>query len=455
MITSKFNGYNVNLVESLKDMEVIKSNLNSKILVGVDTETTGLSYVDDKIVGVCLSTGKTYSTSDYAGYYLPIRHVSNNLPIKTVIDFVQYILDNYRTCFFNRNYDAFMLENEGVKIPLIGKMHDSQCMAHLVENESYPALKAYCRKYLRWDMIDYTDNLKPGADFSFGNTNPTVSYVYAAGDPLATVMLAKKLWSQYPYIRKIYPIDNRATEAVRRMSKADIDIDYSVVRREYDKEIKHLQEIVSKIYSYVGYQFNLNSNDDKAEALERFMTLTAKTARGKFAVNKEVLSSLDHPLAKMMLEYSTVNKYVGTYLKKMLSYEGSKFRVNYSACNVATGRLSSGGAKNNNYYKNFNMQNVPKVEVQRFIRYDSQLGQVADDKEFECISVNSKVDKNVENTEEESEFIKVSTDNGDLYFALDDNLPIIRDGKQCYCLAKDLKDTDILDLQFVNEQKRS
>lgn len=380
MKTALFNGYKVNLVENMTDIEVLKRNLNPRLKVGIDTETTGLSYKDDKIVGVCISTGQTYSKDNYQGYYLPIRHVvGNNLPVPVVMAIVQDLLDNYVTCFFNRNFDVSFLENEGVVIPFIGRMHDIQCLAHLVDNESYPALKAYCENYLKFKVIEFNENNTK--NHNFGTTDPNVSFVYAAGDPLMTVLLGNKLWNEYPYIRKVYPIDNKATEAVRLLGKVDVIIDYDIIRREYERESRHLQEIKNKIYSFVGYHFNLNSTRDKAEALNRYVTLTAKTRSGKFKVDKEVLARIDHPLAVMLREYSGVEKYVGTYLKKLLTFEGQPVRINYSAVNVATGRLSSGGAKGNNYYQNLNIQNIPKVEVFKYVHEDPELGYILNDEE--------------------------------------------------------------------------
>ena len=47
MKSAIFNGYTVKLVESLQDIEEIKGNLDKRVMVGVDTETTGLSYAED------------------------------------------------------------------------------------------------------------------------------------------------------------------------------------------------------------------------------------------------------------------------------------------------------------------------------------------------------------------------------------------------------------------------
>jgi len=121
MRSSLFNGYSVNLVESEADFLFLKDLVErSKTMIGVDTETTGLSYVLDKIVGCCISVGLSYSKTDYSGYYLPIRHVSGNLDESSVFSLIDYILNNKRSVFWNRDFDVFHLENEGVHIPFVG-----------------------------------------------------------------------------------------------------------------------------------------------------------------------------------------------------------------------------------------------------------------------------------------------------------------------------------------------
>lgn len=267
MKTSLFNNYKVNLIESLEDIEIMKSQFSKDIMVGCDTETTGLSYLTDKIVGYCFSTGKSYSVNDYQGYYLPVRHLNyNNLPLDKVVEVTQWVLDNFKVCFFNRPFDFSMMELDGIHCPFVGHTHDAQIMAFLVTGESFPALKPSVKKYLKLDIIEFSDN--NATDHNFGTTDPTVTYVYAANDPLITVLLARKLWSEYPYIRKIYPIDNKAGEAVRKFAKETlVYLNYDILDKESESVNFQIQELKNKIFSFVGYQFKLNSTRDKGDAL--------------------------------------------------------------------------------------------------------------------------------------------------------------------------------------------
>lgn len=713
MRDTKFNGYTVCLIESVEEIQSLKSLFSPKVMCGVDTETKSLEYKENQVVGVCLSGGSDYTVQGYRGYYLPIRHVSyNNLPVKEVMEITQWVIDTHQTVFHNRNFDASMLEFDGIKIPFVGGMHDSQIMCYLTFNEPYPALKDYCTRFLKWDMIEFSENnaedhnfgcfsadtkfltrsgfklfddisegeeiaqynpdtkklefVTPtnrfdyfannlyrihservdsiitdnhrvysrareeykvlpascvfgkqrtlqlgtkgfdgsyeirtyfeaptvlvkrqgkewsriyGRDIQFqkesllkylgfylgdgtcpkynsgygtfeifqsksevkeetvewlmsievgdfvhysetdrmfywkihqrtfcdwvwsnfvvdgikrvprwvydmpiedrkilldafvradghyrkdrksywidvlsskelaedilelcisvglsakmsvysvdlsrvpvlrgkevhlrkdkhyrihvhpnketklsvdnwslakpqrvvcfsvpstllivqrnyktyisGNsTDPTVSFKYAAGDPLATVMLARKMWNDYPYIRSIYKIDNYTLEAVRLLCKNELTLDYDFLENLKDVTERKLKEIQTRIYSMSGvYGFNIDSAKDKVDILSRFVTLTEKTKSGKFKTDEEALRRLNHPIATLMIEYAQTRVFLKSFVAKMCSYKGRIVRANYNTVNVPSGRLSSGGSSGNPYFIPQNLQN--------------------------------------------------------------------------------------------------
>lgn len=750
MLTSLYNGYKVNLVQTLDDFNLMKSRLNPDVIVGLDSETSGLDYNNDSVAGWCISLGTSYSMSDYQGYYIPVDHYNyQNFPKDVLYPFLQSILNQNKVFFFNRNFDATFLEKEGLSVPFLGHLHDVQIMAHLVAGESFPALKPSVKKYLKFDVIDFSEN--NAKDHNFKTTDPTVSYIYACfshdtkfftrhgwrffdevsegeeigqynpesgqiefvhplcrydfiadevlevktpsvsmmvtpnhrvwgrsnikeswrvaeasswygksmqlqsssngftgritpefefciapftylaisskdmfslvgfvlgnetvcitescirlhlrninphsvlwfknlnlrlgdifseispnvwscalkeftewfkvnlykkiipdwilsgslderksfiegfcasndssmhnqidvsdkglaeqilyvitsvgyacnmfcinindslyyrilinehsdvidvpsnswrketnkrvvcfsvpssylivqrdyttyisgncQDPLVTVLLGRKLWSEYPYIRKIYPIDNKSGEAFRRLSNNTLlYIDKSIINSELERVNSQLIEVKNKIFSFVGYQFKLNSNKDKADALSRYVTLTRKTKGGQFEVGKDTLSKIDHPLARMLEDYAKLEKFRGSYVSKMAEFPDS-FHINYSTVNVSTGRTSSGSSKGNSYFANFNIQNVPKVEKIRFIWRDDFLG----------YSVNDNRNLLVEGDGEEAELYELELEDGTIVKVDgESSVKIERDGKIQYSQVKNLTTTDIL-----------
>lgn len=374
MLWGTFNGYKVALVQSLEDLAFIKSNLYANILVGADSETTGLSFVSDYVVGICLSTGRTYSKVDYVGYYIPLRHYgySRNLPIKEVMEFVQYVVDNYMTAWWNRSFDFSMLEKDGFKAPFVGKTHDIQFMAHEVFNDRMPKLKDWAKRFLKFQTISYEENEAENNDFA--STDPEVSFIYSGGDPLMTALLGLKIWSDYPNIRKIYSLDNECGEAVRRMTQQEIYLDYDFLDAELRRSNAQMESLRQQIYQLVGYSFNVDSGPQIAEALGRVVTLTVRTEKGGLKVDKNVLATIDHPLAKLLLEYSEVSTYIKSFVSKMCSWRGTPVRINYNLTVALTGRMSSSGSKGNDYYKPLNGQNLPKIEIKAYLHTHPVLG---------------------------------------------------------------------------------
>lgn len=340
--------------------------------VGIDTETTGLSYRIERTVGYCFAVPN--EQKKLAGYYLPIRHlIGKNLDVHEVVNLAQYALDNKKTMFFNRNFDFSHMENDGVVINFNIDTHDVQPMCWMASNEGFPSLKKYCRDYLKYKMVDFGD-VTEGASFNFGETDPELTYTYGAFDPVATVMLGRKMWADYPYIRRIYPIDNRVTECCRLLGQVDVHLNYKILKDSLLEEEKELRSLKAKAIALAGYEFNVGSNQQKAEALSRFVTLTAKTKSGAFSVKDEVLQAIDHPLAATVLEYSKKVKFISSYLKTLIAMEGAPVFINFKTVDVPTGRMASGQVKGNDYYAKFNIQSTPKKEKKRYLHPHPVLG---------------------------------------------------------------------------------
>lgn len=375
MLWGDFNGYRIGLVQTLDDLEVVRGRLSSKTLCGIDTETTGLSYISDRVVGVCISCGSSYSKKDYAGFYFPIRHYgySANLPVEDVISFTQYVVDNFRTAWWNRSFDFSMLELDGFRCPFVGGTHDIQFMAHEMFNEEYPKLKDFSKKLLKFQTILFEDNAAEANNFA--TTDPEVTFVYAGADALQTALLGIRIWEDYPQVHKIYALDNECGEAVRRMTKTPIRFDFDFLDSEVRRSTQRMLEIEQDIYRMVGYPFNVKSGRECADALSRFVTLTVKTKSGEYKVDKDILHSIDHPLAKLLLEHSAVSTYLNSFVKKMASWRKSgPIRLNYNLVVALTGRMSSSASKGNDYYSPLNAQNIPKIEEKQYLHPHPHIG---------------------------------------------------------------------------------
>lgn len=339
--------------------------------VGLDTEDTGLDYNNDQVVGVCVA--RLDEKYKYVGYYLPVRHnvEGTNLPVSRVFKFTNWLIKRFRCVLFNRSYDFSMLEREE-EIEITGFNHDDcQIICWEARYDKFPSLKKFYRLYCKKDIDSFAETVKSSRkaedsldetdenSHNFGETDPRYSYPYGAFDPVATLELFFTMMKLFPYTRVIYPLDNRLGEVIRRFTKQEYNLDYDEVRRQLEIEQAKLRQYQREVYEIAGYQFNIKSTREKAEALMRFVTLTVKTKKGQYKVDEEVLKEIDHPLAEAMLKYTEVFTFVNNYLNKLLSVEGTPLRINYKTCEAPTGRLATGQSRGNSFYSPINISAIP------------------------------------------------------------------------------------------------
>lgn len=121
---------------------------------------------------------------------------------------------------------------------------------------------------------------------------------------------------------------------------------------ELDGRIKVIEE---KIYSLVGYEFNLNSPKQLGTALFEKLELPAKKkTKSGYSTNAEVLEELRnaHPAVGLLLEYRQLSKLKSTYadgLRDCVADDG-RIHSTFNQTEARTGRISS---------LEPNLQNIP------------------------------------------------------------------------------------------------
>ncbi len=116
-----------------------------------------------------------------------------------------------------------------------------------------------------------------------------------------------------------------------------------------------IEELQTRIYELVGYEFNLNSPKQLGVALFEKLGLPArKKTKSGYSTNAEVLEELrnEHPAVGLLLQYRTLAKLKSTYCDSLIDAiaEDGRIHSTFNQTETRTGRISS---------LEPNLQNIP------------------------------------------------------------------------------------------------
>ena len=229
------------LIKTLDELREFTDKCKDKI-IAVDTETTGLSYLRDVIVGFSVSL------DSYSGIYVPIRHqhkkvtkvkkdkldengnimltkagkprqvtvsefsyseYEGNLDPKKALDMLDEMMLNARGCLLhNSEYDLNMIKKEGYDV-MKYKTFDTMLLPYIYDPEArLNGLKPLTKWLLGRHVQDFSE--VTGGEKEFQYTNPEESYVYAACHDKETEVLTENgwvLWKDYNGIDKLGTVD--------------------------------------------------------------------------------------------------------------------------------------------------------------------------------------------------------------------------------------------------------
>lgn len=161
------------LISSLQELQDL---LIPATIFAFDTETTGLDYLKDKIVGFSVSVdGKI-------GYYVPLRHVVDselNLEPSEALSFIVEQIKTKKVLMFNKKFDLNMLQIvEGYDLSYCYNVLDVQAYVWLRDtDEGFPSLKKSAKDILKVDVVEFSDVVSVG---DFSSLSPREACYYAA-----------------------------------------------------------------------------------------------------------------------------------------------------------------------------------------------------------------------------------------------------------------------------------
>ncbi|MGB9755979.1 MAG: DNA polymerase [Desulfurella sp.] len=150
----------------------------------------------------------------------------------------------------------------------------------------------------------------------------------------------------------LFEVELPLSKILKKMEKEGIGISIEKLKH-YKVQIHDLiQEKRTEIENLIG-PCNINSPKDLQVALYEKLSLkpTKKTKTG-FSTDSDTLERLNHPVAKLIIDYRILTKLLSTYIEPLINNadKNNRIHTSFNQTLTLTGRLSS---------SNPNMQNLP------------------------------------------------------------------------------------------------
>ena len=355
-------------------------------IIAIDTETTGLDPISDKIVGMSIYTpGKKAA-------YIPIHHISyitgmeveGQLCEKEIaIELIRMQDYNVKVIMYNAKFDLRVIKNGlGVKLNCYFDCH----LAAMCLNENEPhGLKTLHSKYVLDGKEDEFSFGKLFDGITFDYVPIKTGYIYAARDAVDTYELYE--W-QLPYLTESNPlcteyglehvskvfwdIEMPCIEVLAEMEDTGVDFDLDYAYELSEKYNKQKDEQLEEFYRILDMykpeieKYKLNNPVNKlsdpiniasptqlAILFYDILGIEAPDPKSPRGTGVEILQKIDNPLCKAILDYRATEKLLSTYVDKLpecINEKTGRIHCNFNQYGAKTGRMSS---------DNPNMQNIP------------------------------------------------------------------------------------------------
>lgn len=359
--------------------DFLQKIINNKEIVDValDTETTGLNFIKDKIYSISLAY------ESHKGYFLKFSDINLSL----LID----IFNTKKVIFHNAQFDMKMLIMSGVENAKC--YFDTMLASHSINENSPNALKALAWLYTYYGGYDKAINqyLKEYKIDDFSQLPKNLLLEYACYDAVITFQLYKYFQDRFEkedlFVKEnFYNFVMPAIEMIVDLELEGVEIDLKYFKEYNDSLLKKLKELEEQIFKIAKRKFNIRSNKELTEVFlnfENFSPILDDNGEAVLTKNKNLkldkdslqlyADEKDNPIAKLIIEYNHLAKelsQLGLYdvsvkeksgkKKKgfLASIHNKKLYGGYKLHGTETGRMSGGGGLDST----INFQNMTKTE---------------------------------------------------------------------------------------------
>ncbi len=359
------------IVTTRQSLDAWLERLRGAELFAFDTETTGLDYMEARIVGV------SFAIEPGRAAYVPLAHdylgAPQQLERDEVLALLKPLLEDQQRAKVGQNlkYDASVLANHGIE--LRGIRFDTMLESYVLDSTATRHdMDSLALKYLGHKTIHFEDIAGKGAkQLTFNQVKLEEAGPYAAEDADITLRLHQALWprlaEQAGPCSVFQDIEMPLVPILSRIERQGALISRELLLAQSEELGKRLLELQGRAHELAGQEFNLGSPKQLGEILFEKLELPVikKTPKGAPSTAEEVLAelALDYPLPKLLLEHRSLSKLKSTYtdkLPEMINVRTGRVHTSYHQAVAATGRLSSSDP---------NLQNIPiRTEEGRRIR---------------------------------------------------------------------------------------
>ena len=357
-------------ISTKDDLDKLIKNASKAKTLALDTETTGLDYMDSDLVGISMS----FTPGE--AFYIPINHKDNSSPqldMDYVLEELRPLLEDSEQKIIGQNikFDMNILSQHGINISSI--KNDTMMMSYVLDasatRHNLDALSSY---YLGYKTSTFEDVAGKGVkQVTFDEVSIADATHYAAEDADVTLRLYEELLSKLESVESLKKLNEDIEipliEVLSEMEQNGAVLNSKILNAQSKDLSNRIKKIEKKAYVLAGDEFNLGSTKQLREIFfdKLGYRVIKKTPGGQPSTDEKVLAELaeEYELPKILLEHRTLSKLKSTYTDKLpsqISISTGKVHTSFHQAVTTTGRLSSSDP---------NLQNIPiRTEDGRRIR---------------------------------------------------------------------------------------
>lgn len=340
----------LHLVDSVDEASKLMTWLGERRpddIIGIDIESTGLDKFRDRTRLVQIgdeNTGWAIPWEDWGGV-------------------VREVVRKYTGWYVGHNFVSFdwtFLEREGVVVPR-DRLHDSRPLAHIVDPTFSTALKNLAARHVDSRAKVMQDELDDAIGAKGGWTWATVPidfakyWQYGALDPVITIRLWNELKKKVDEedAWRAYEVELGAAWVTRQMEINGAHVNRAYAAEYLTKYTHYCEEVAQWVKAKYG--IGAGSNQAIIDVLKQEgFDFVKRTKSGADALDADVLSSIDHPLANAVLSRRKLQKVASTYLSHIVgdADEDDLMHPSINPLGARTSRMSMSGP---------NLQNLPRA----------------------------------------------------------------------------------------------